>query len=106
MDKYDEQIEYLTQNPHVIPQQWAAAIGIFKWIGGDSYSGCLTFIRKYNDKRAFINGKYNAEITDAIRADERIPDDSWGLRPEDLPVFAEWHRKIDALQIGNHESNA
>jgi hypothetical protein len=53
--------------------------------------GCLTQVK---------NGSYEAftkELTDAIRADERIPSDPKDITKENLSVFAEWRRKIDVM---------
>jgi hypothetical protein len=53
--------------------------------------GCLTQVKK---------GTYQAftkELTDAIRADERIPSDPKDITKENLSVFAEWRRAIDSM---------
>jgi hypothetical protein len=114
MDIYNEQIEYLTKNPNQIANDWSTGKGLFKRIGNDKYnehymSGCLTMIRNHpfynntlNDALmpvvAFINNKPNFELTKEIIEDERIPVSVLRIRSEHLPVFAEWQRKIDAMQ--------
>ena len=57
--------------------------------------GCLTQIRAEP-------GFYAAatpDLTDAIAVDERLPSSPRDITPEDLPVFAEWQRKIDAMGV-------
>lgn len=92
---YQEQIDYLNKNPHAIQNEWWNAKGLFQNVGFGG--GCLTQIRGgYGD--AYINGVKNVEITEAIRADERIPKLSRDLTIESLPAFLEWRLKIDALE--------
>jgi hypothetical protein len=94
-DKYDEQIERLTKNPARIKDEWSDAIGIFDY-AERSYGpwsddcGCLTMIRSGGGYRA-----QTEELTKAIRADKRIPKRDADIKPEHLPVFAEWQRRID-----------
>lgn len=55
----------------------------------DMPCGCLTLVRC---------GSMDAqtpELTDAIRADERLPLQVDDITREHLPVFAEWQRRID-----------
>jgi len=63
---------------------------------GKCICGCLTQIKweEYDGP--------TPELTAAIRADERIPR-SEDLSLEDLPVFAEWHRKFD-VELGPWEN--
>lgn len=57
----------------------------------DSYQlvGCLTQIRG----GGFVATR--PELTEAIKADGRIPTSGEDVTVNDLPVFAEWQRKLD-----------
>jgi hypothetical protein len=100
-DKYDQQIDKLLNAPNVkraIQNDWEHAIGLFQFAtptGKVEYddalaSGCLTMIR-----RSTTNIAYTQKLTEAIRADERLPK-NWGdIEPHHLPVFAEWQRRLD-----------
>lgn len=93
-DKYDEAVEYLTQNPTKILDAWHhphSQTGgcLFVHAGRRFICGCLTQIRK---------GIYDAEtpaLTAAIRADGRIPVDVAEITVASLPVFTEWQRRLD-----------
>lgn len=107
-DRYDEAIAYLTNAVHLsgwraICVAWAnpeAAGGcLFAIAGPDPLDlvgeydgcvyGCLTTVRQ---------GTHVAptpELTEAIRADVRIPQDAHEITLEHLPVFAEWQRRLD-----------
>ena len=53
--------------------------------------GCLTMI-------AAPGGSYVAEtdtLTKAIKADTRLPGHYTEIRPEHIPVLAEWQRRLD-----------
>jgi hypothetical protein len=104
-DKYDRAIEYLTAHPEDIFHAWASAPvhedetdpdirGVEDmrclFAATSEGCGCLTQIR------CGLLGP-TPEITEAIRADHRIPYDEREITVDDLPVFAEWQRKIDAL---------
>ena len=52
--------------------------------------GCLTQVRRYGDRPAAT-----PKLTAEIKADERIPLDWSLITPNDLPVFAEWQRRLD-----------
>ena len=71
---------------------------LFNCIGStdDGIAGCLTQIRMGFGK-AYINGKIDEALTEAIREDERLPYDT-AITKESLPVFAEWQRKVKAMQ--------
>lgn len=65
--------------------------------------GCLTLIRNPEKTIESLNsGKQSRlvactdELTKAIRRDKRIPKEGNDISVNDLPVFAEWQRKIDA----------
>lgn len=104
-DKYDEAVEYLTEHPEEILQAWYLPSGapepdhighcLFGIVATHesigSHCGCLTQIAAC--------GHYpeaeTPELTKAIRADMRIPKKGSLVTVEDLPVFAEWQRRID-----------
>ena len=105
-DKYDRAIEYLTAHPEKIPYAWANAPVHEDEADPD--------IRKVEDMRCLFAATAEGrgcltqircglwgptpEITWGIRADHRIPYDESKITVEDLPVFAEWQRRIDALE--------
>jgi hypothetical protein len=102
-DKYDLAVDYLTKNPDKLIKSWEFPESypsgcLFAFAGQeplDCYNGCgcLTQVRY---------GMYPAEtpeLTDAIRRDERIPIFPDDIKPSDLPVFAEWQRRLD-LELG------
>ncbi len=89
-DKYDEAIDYLTERPEQIHRAWTspkthAAGCLFAFVGKPS-GGCLTMV--HSDPSHFTGGEWHDEIV----ADDRIPNGN--IRVEDLPVFAEWQRRI------------
>lgn len=107
MDKYDEQIKFLRQNPNHLWDQWQSAKGLFKFAGymGGTLTdtevmgfpmGCLTMIRGGN-YYAYTKGKPDLQLTKDIQADERLPEFEANITVESLPVFAEWQREIDKL---------
>lgn len=106
MDKYDEAIEYLTKNPKEIFNAWmepdkhvAGCLFVFaapEGEYGDGTAGCLTMIRKKeSDFVIGSDGKIDEDLTRQIRGDERLPDCSGNIEVDDLPVFAEWQRRLD-----------
>jgi hypothetical protein len=89
MDKYDEAIAYLTQHPEEIYDAWNERyLHLFDRCGLRSTCGCLTQV-KYEHKQA-----QTPALTAAIRADDRIPE-AEKITVDDLPVFAEWQRRLD-----------
>jgi hypothetical protein len=109
-DIYDLEVERLTEayanwvangdgGISPIYDSWQEAEPLFRFCTpsgnvenrGTELCGCLTQIRGRSKRRA-----WTGEIEAEILADERIPDDESDIRPEHLPVFAEWQRKIDA----------
>lgn len=93
MDQYDKQIEYLLacrDFDTAVWHDWVDGIGLFKPTG--PCCGCLTQIRRSNG----VSRGPTPELTKAIRADKRIPMLHTGITKKNLPVFAEWQRKIDA----------
>ncbi len=106
-DKYDEAIAYLTEHPDEIVNEWwnGSATGsnegqagcLFNRAGDEladgRWCGCLTQVRGENLPAA------TPELTAAIRADHRIPADENHITVDHLEVFAEWQRKIDAMNL-------
>ena len=111
MDKYDDAIAFLTENPRMIYTAWNSPEA-HRDAGGclfmpcyrgrvdnlpqDAYPGCLTQIRS---ARSYVVGHTNAalaeRLTKEIRDDVRIPNDPNKIRIGDLEVLAEWQRKLD-----------
>ncbi len=97
-DKYDEAIDYLTESPDEILDAWDEALyhsagDLFRYCGDGYRCGCLTQVKA---------GQYEAatpELTTEIRADHRIPSDPESITVLDLPVFAEWQRRMDKMGI-------
>lgn len=106
MDKYDEAIKYLTKNPSKIRDAWndpysKSGGDLFGYVTLDglnrsveSMCGCLTQIRG----DATYESGFGPSVTKKIREDSRIPLDGMDITAEDLPVFAEWQRKFDAIR--------
>ncbi len=102
-DKYDEAIAYLAERPDEIVDAWGEcswrnrasvdheAGALFAVTGTNC--GCLTQIRSGEQDAP------TAALTDAIRADHRIPSDPDRITVDHLEVFAEWQRKIDAMNL-------
>jgi hypothetical protein len=98
LDKYDKAVAYLTNRPEEIREAWYSprlhpAGCLFTFVSSDYTSyvsiGCLTTIRL---------GPHVAEtpaLTEAIRADKRLPKDLLDITADNLPVFAEWQRRLD-----------
>lgn len=107
-DKYDKAIAYLTEHPEEIFNAWSIngtaddprehpAHCLFQRTDGndyddDSHCGCLTEVKAMCDKRPRAP---TYALTIAIRNDTRIPTDVEQITVADLPVFAEWQRRID-----------
>ena len=106
MDIYDQAVEYLSKRVHEDEGDMAAILEawfspstkrggiLFEFAGNrvqNGYIGCLTQIRSDSSKIAAT-----PELTERIRADERLPTSGEYITVDMLPVFAEWQRKIDA----------
>lgn len=109
-DKYDEAVEYLTKHPGEIHDAWVMAHGghaagcLFAFVmpadadedeiswKRDVACGCLTQIRAACGSDTVA---WTRELTEAIVADRRIPQNPDYITVADLPVFAEWQRRID-----------
>src|SRR4051812_31228143 len=96
--KYQPAIDFLNQHPSQIIEAWNDPLyheagSLFGYACKNnsplSNCGCLTFIKE---------GNYDAEtpeLTAAIRADSRIPSESYDITINHLPIFAEWQTRID-----------
>ena len=109
-DRYDRAVDFLTKYPEQIEECWGRANSYVDEFGedalgieahkiagclfencGEGATGCLTQISvDYGLVAA------TPEMTKAIREDDRIPRHGSWIAVEDLPVFAEWRRRIDA----------
>jgi hypothetical protein len=96
-DAYDSMVDFLMENPSEILSAWANPLehkagGLFRYASANQFGpcGCLTQIRGEEDWKAFT-----PELTQAIKADKRIPRHRYEITPATLPVFAEWQRRID-----------
>lgn len=116
MDAYDVAVERMSKEPiDQVRRRWNQALrrdvdrtnrsleplGLLlfgkcaKERGGEPVSfwniGCLTQVKcHYKDAET-------KELTTAIRADERLPNDGDDITHEMLPVFAEWQRRMDVM---------
>lgn len=97
-DKYDKAVEYLTKHPDEIHFAWnrphtARGGCLFQYAQNtDStteFCGCLTQIR------GGFEVAQTPELTEAILRDIRLPCDEDDITVDDLPIFAEWQRRID-----------
>lgn len=103
-DRYDQEVERLSANPDAIEPSWwhshpshdvthsplFDACGYSRSGGKSSqFCGCLTQVK------CGMHCAQTSELTDAIRQDGRIPGHSLTIKAKDLPVFAEWQRRID-----------
>ena len=99
-DKYDEEIEYLSERPDMIETHWCnpycrTANGLFGYLDGRGGTcGCLTLVRQEPDLYAGGH-RHLAPLIREIAADTRIPTTPDRITVEDLPVFAEWQRRLD-----------
>jgi hypothetical protein len=91
-------VQYLTKHPDEILMAWRfpseGTVGcLFNFAGDkDRYGercGCLTQVK---DK---VSRAQTPALTKAIRADARIPKGPQWITVKDLPVFAEWQRRLD-----------
>lgn len=113
MDKYDEAIAMLTEHPDQLESAWCGshpqhelhpAHCLFQHVTPSGFQekradgkvcGCLTLIRGATVRSAYASVAWTDELTKEIGADQRIPVASEHVTVADLPVFAEWQRKID-----------
>jgi len=114
MDKYDKAVEFLAANPNAIAQTWTTPFHmkggcLFVFVTptgkahGDwpGYCGCISTVHDGYDMAV------TDELAELLQSDDRIPrsDDigSWTTRDE-LDVFAEWQRKLDAMFPGRTDN--
>jgi hypothetical protein len=98
-DGYSRQMDRLKRAKNFrdkMYSEWREGKGLFQFATSDgcmseTQSGCLTMIRGFADLRL----AQSTTITEAIRADERIPTEVHLIWPRDLVVFAEWQRRLD-----------
>lgn len=105
-DKYDEQIEELLalngEFKDIVVSQWSVGRGLFAYAHRGNRmngitSGCLTMIRA-NTRGRIERPRHMAQteaLTREIEADERIPNSVKGITRDNLPIFAEWQRRLD-----------
>ena len=115
-DRFDKAVDYLTKHPELIHTAWNCAEGPFDgghFLGdvtltqkqhkaahengaclfqkcGDCLTGCLTQVHSHT---CYAAG--TPALTKAIRADERIPRNGSVIKVADLPLFADWQRRIE-----------
>jgi hypothetical protein len=100
MDVYDEAVAYWQEHfsPEAITHSWTRPDirpggALFLNCDYKPYEGftcgCLTQVKSGHYVAA------TAELTEAIRADPRLPDSPENITLESLPAFAEWQRRID-----------
>ena len=104
MDKYDKAIAYLIEHPSEVEDAWnrASCLGrhphgcLFlhcnpRGFAGSGSFGCLIQVK------AGTYPAFTPELTEKIRADERIPSKPDDIKPtlEGLTPFAEYQREMD-----------
>ena len=100
-DKYDVAVEFLRQHPGEIEKAW---LGPRDHMSGCLFefaqknpgemeigNGCLTMIRLHD----FLGVPGRPDLTKEIRNDDRLPDGDSEITLKNLPVFAEWQRRLD-----------
>lgn len=94
-DRYDDEVNRLTNNPRLIRESWDYAEPLFQHVQhvarprANFVCGCLTQVASKIFEAA------TPELTEAIQKDERIPKSVEFITVEHLPLFAEWQRRID-----------
>lgn len=106
MDKYDAQIAKLLASENfkaTVFSDWVNGLGLFEFVSPDGHRpaeseatcGCLTMVRLGIGYAFGKDNQPSDKLTKEIRADVRIPKMLSEVEPEDLPVFAEWQRRLD-----------
>lgn len=91
---------------------WKSNDNKVRYDGVHGTCGCLQQIRaaKVNGKHENMaealdgdqmTGSYWPRLWDKIANDRNLPHDEDDITVEDLPVFAEWQREIDALRLAD-----
>lgn len=97
MDIYDQDIEYLRQNPRKIPMHWNMWSPLFRTAdGSDSLfckTGCLTQI-KLGEKSSG-----NPEFDKKIKSDNNIPTHKMDITVDHLELFAKYQRELDTMFV-------
>lgn len=101
-DRYSQEVERLTAkaagDTQALLKSWGNMEPLFRFVHpkydcevlpGGGQCGCLTQIR------ARTQVAFSEELTIAICADERLPTNACEIAAANLPVFAEWNRRID-----------
>ena len=95
MDIYDEEVEYLKENPKKIKDHWNVWSPLFRSADGKKKFGesigCLTQIKAGTKTSGF------SELDDRIKADNNIPDNPDNITVDHLDTFAQYQRKLDEL---------
>ncbi|MDE2102423.1 MAG: hypothetical protein KGL39_34575 [Patescibacteria group bacterium] len=105
LDAYDKAIAYLSEHPSEICDAWDMPIKhpagmLFGFISEDRFvkevpnCGCLVEIRS-RGAEARRGGCYDAELTQEIKNDTRIPTTKEAIGVDTLPLFAAWQRRLD-----------
>ncbi len=114
-DKYDKAVAWLTKHPKHIENTWNRAFCLpsqlaeiaditkvqklahkrasclFESCGFHQRSGCLTQVAHGSSRQSGT-----PKLTRAIRADKgNIPKNGGAIKVKDLPLFANWRRRID-----------
>lgn len=100
-DKYDRAVAYLRDHPGHIHMAWNSAtcyeslrepgwqlFTVCSDRDDDDLFGCLTQVRAGKNAVTY-------KLTEAIRADLRLPASVHGITVKTLPLFARWQRRID-----------
>jgi len=111
-DKYDKAVAYLTRHPGQIETTWGRALCSDYELDDDdkeAHKKAACLFTRCGDE----DGKFQAtgcltqishgagvcagtpELTKAIKADQRIPQNGEDIEVGDLSLFAEWRRRID-----------
>jgi hypothetical protein len=108
-DKYDDDIEFLTANPHLIPVAWNQGCYLFASRRGITDCGCPSQVKGGQHRvdvrwRAFIEECGIPEVN-ALRyvlepSAAGYDHLSFPIQPQHLQGFAEAQRKADELGLG------
>ena len=93
-DVYDAEVERCSGPEIRLSTEWGHPLSLFsecsprRWDAATE-CGCLTQVHSRSQKACTV------ALTDAIRADSRIPDWPREMEPHHLATFAEWQRRMD-----------
>lgn len=99
MDKYDKEIERLTENPDKIQDSWQYPGPLFAYVVRlelvpAGTVGCLTMYRSKVHRPDTAPLEMQTTLTE-LANDTRLPDNDKKIEPKHLRVFAEWQRRLD-----------